>query len=55
MKDIKRTARIAKVIHHRTPMNIKIGGLVVAAVIVPCLLSITLRVVELGSRVEMYF
>lgn len=50
-----KTYRKLRFIHHITPARIKVGVLVVAGIIAPALLSITLRVIELGSRVEMYF
>ena len=50
-----KTYRKFRFIHNTTPANIKVGGAVVAGFIIPALVSVTLRVVELGSRVEMYF
>lgn len=50
-----KTYRKFRFIHNTTPTNIKVGGAVVAGIIIPALVSVTLRVVELGSRVEMYF
>ena len=47
--------RKLRFIHNTTPNTIKLGGAVVAGIIVPAIASITLRVIELGSRVEMYF
>lgn len=55
MKKVNRLSRIAKVMHHRTEPHVKVGVLVVLGIIAPAVASITLRVIELGSRVEMYF
>lgn len=50
-----KTYRKLRFIHNTTPTNIKVGGAVLAGIIIPALVSITIRVAELGSRVEMYF
>lgn len=55
MKKLNRISRIAKVMHHRTEPHVKVGMIVVMGIIVPAAVSITLRVIQLGSRVEMYF
>jgi hypothetical protein len=55
MKKVNRLSRIAKVMHHRTEPHVKVGVLIVLGIIAPAVASITLRVIELGSRVEMYF
>jgi hypothetical protein len=55
MKKLNRIARIAKIAHYKTPVDTKIGLLVVASIIVPAAVSITMRVIELGSDVQMYF
>lgn len=47
--------RKLRFIHNTTPDRIKVGGAVVAGLIIPALISITIRVAQLGSRVEMYF
>lgn len=47
--------RKLRFIHNTTPAHIKVGGAVLAGIIIPSLLSITIRVVELGPRVDMYF
>ena len=52
---LNRIKRIAKVMHHRTEPHVKVGVLIVLGIIAPAIASITLRVIELGSRVEMYF
>lgn len=55
MKKLNRITRIAKVMHHRTEPHVKVGVLIVLGIIAPAIASITLRVIHLGSRVEMYF
>ena len=55
MKKVNRTFRVARVIHKRTPMHVKVGGAVVALLTAPALLSISFRVFQLGEHVNMYF